>query len=125
SAEQPTTGLIVPSGVISNDQLLAANQTAPGPVTSPLAPFIPATCNGVPCIGTGITPGTTTQANPAQVFAPVLTAASYWAQPWGHVDFAAILVPNRINDGHFVDRTFLGYGGRGAGVGEPGWFGWA
>jgi hypothetical protein len=125
SAEQPTTGLIVPSGTISNDQLLSANQNAPGPVTNPLAPLVPATCNGVPCTGTGITPGTTTQFNPAQVFAPVLTAASYWAQPWGHVDFAAILVPNRINDGKFVDRTFLGYGGHVAGDVKPGWFGWA
>jgi hypothetical protein len=122
SAEQPTTGLIVPSGTISNDQVLAAS---PFGATSPTAPLVPATCNGVPCIGTGITPGTTTQFNPAQVFAPVLTAASYWAQPWGHVDFATILVPNRINDGHFVDRTFLGYGGHIAGDVKPGWFGYA
>jgi Porin subfamily/DcaP outer membrane protein len=124
SAEQPTTGLIVPAGTISNDQLLSANQNAPGPVTNPLAPLIPATCNGGPCIGTGITPGTTTQANPAQVFAPTLTAASYWAQPWGHVDFAGVLVPNRINDGHFVDRTYLGYGGHFSGDVKPGWFAW-
>jgi hypothetical protein len=122
SAEQPTTGLIVPAGTISNDQLLSA--TANGQ-NSPVAPLVPATCNGVPCTGTGITPGTTVQNNPAQVFAPVLTAASYWAQPWGHVDFAAILVPNRINDGRFVDRTFLGYGGHVAGDVKPGWFGWA
>jgi hypothetical protein len=125
SAEQPVTGIIVPAGTISNDQLLSANQNAPGPVTNPLAPFVPATCNGGPCVGTGITPGTTTQANPAQVFAPNLTAASYWAQPWGHVDFAAILTPTRVNDGHFVDRTFLGYGGHIAGDVKPGWFGWA
>jgi hypothetical protein len=125
SAEQPVTGIIVPAGTISNDQLLSANQNAPGPVTNPLAPFVPATCNGVPCTGTGITPGTTTQFNPAQVFAPNLTAASYWAQPWGHVDFAAILTPNRVNDGHFVDRTFIGYGGHIAGDVKPGWFGWA
>jgi hypothetical protein len=124
SAEQPTTGIIVPSGTISNDQILSANQTAPGPVTNPLAPFIPATCNGGPCIGTGITPGTTTQANPAQIFAPVLTAAAYFAQPWGHVDFAGIMVPNRVNDGHFVDRTYIGYGGHFAGDVKPGWFGW-
>jgi hypothetical protein len=124
SAEQPTTGLIVPSGTISNDQLLSASPLMQAGVTNPIAGTIPATCNGVPCIGTGIVPGTTTQANPAQVFAPVLTAASYWAQPWGHVDFAAILVPNRINDGHFVDRTFVGYGGHVAGDVKPGWFGW-
>ena len=124
SAEQPTTGIIVPSGTISNDQLLSANQTAPGPVTNPLAPFIPATCNGGPCIGTGITPGVTTQANPAQTFAPVITAASYWAQPWGHVDFAVLMTPQRVNDGHFVDRTYLGYGGHIAGDVKPGWFGY-
>jgi hypothetical protein len=124
SAEQPTTGIIVPSGTISNDQLLSSNQNAPGPVTNPLAPLIPATCNGGPCIGTGIVPGTTTQANPAQVFAPVITAASYWAQPWGHFDAAVIMVPNRVNDGHFVDRTYIGYGGHLAGDVKPGWFGW-
>jgi hypothetical protein len=126
SAEQPTTGLIVPSGTISNDQLLSGAAAQQGGANTPIAPLIPATgfCNGVPCIGTGIVAGTTTQANPAQVFAPVLTAASYWAQPWGHVDFAGVLVPNRINDGKFVDRTFLGYGGHVAGDVKPGWFGW-
>jgi hypothetical protein len=122
SAEQPTTGLIVPSGTISNDQVLAAS---PFGATSVTAPLVPAICNGVACTGTGIVPGTTTQNNPAQVFAPVLTAASYWAQPWGHVDFAAVLVPNRINDGHFVDRTFIGYGGHVSGDVKPGWFGYA
>jgi hypothetical protein len=122
SAEQPLTGIIVPGGTISNDQLLAT--TVQG-ATSPVGGLVPATCNGVPCIGTGITPGTTTQNNPAQVIAPNLTAASYWAQPWGHVDFAAILTPNRVNDGRFVSRTFLGYGGHVAGDVKPGWFGWA
>jgi hypothetical protein len=124
SAEQPTVGIIVPSGTISNDQVLSANQNAPGPVTNPLAPFIPATCNGGPCIGTGIEPGVTTQANPAQTFAPVLTAASYWAQPWGHVDFAGMLMPLRVNDGHFIDRTYVGYAGHFSGDVHPGWFGW-
>jgi hypothetical protein len=123
SAEQPVTGIIVPAGTISNDQLLASS---PFGATSLTAPLVPATsfCNGVPCTGTGIVAGTTTQANPAQIFAPTLTAASYWAQPWGHVDFAAALVPSRVNDGRYVDRTFLGYGGHFSGDVKPGWFGW-
>jgi hypothetical protein len=121
SAEQPVTGMIVPGGTISNDQLLASS---PFGATSVTAPLIPAICNGQPCTGTGITTGTTTQANPAQTFAPTLTAASYWAQPWGHVDFAAELMPMRVNDGRYVDRTFLGYGGHFAGDVKPGWFGW-
>jgi hypothetical protein len=129
SAEQPVTGVIVPGGTISNDQLtssLAANgaAAAPGPITNPLAAVLPATCNGGPCIGTGITPGVTTQANPAQTFAPVLTAASYWAQPWGHVDVAGVLMPLRVNDGHFIDRTYIGYAGHFSGDVKPGWFGW-
>src|SRR5215471_15134225 len=125
SAEQPVTGIIVPSGTISNDQLLSANVNgAPGPQTSPVAPLIPATCNGVPCTGTGIVTGTTLQANPAQTFAPTMTAASYWAQPWGHVDFAVEMMPMRVNDGRFVDRTFIGYGGHFSGDVKPGWFGY-
>ncbi len=123
SAEQPITSMIVPSGTISNDQLL---NSTPFGLTSPTAPLVPATsfCNGVLCTGSGITAGTTTQFNPAQTFAPTLTAASYWAQPWGHVDFAAVLVPSRVNDGKFVDRTFLGYGGHVSGDVKPGWFGY-
>jgi hypothetical protein len=54
-----------------------------------------------------------------------LTVASYWAQPWGHVDFAGVLVPQNFNDGHYIDRTFLGYGGHFSGDVKPGWFGWA
>src|SRR5690348_5942249 len=79
SAEQPTTSVIAPSGLISNDQLLAAS---PFGATTLTAPLVPATsfCNGVPCTGTGVVAGTTTQNNPAQTIAPVLTAASYWAQ---------------------------------------------
>jgi len=121
----------VPSGTISNDQLLASSPFGATSLTAPLVPFntvggvnVPGVCNGVPCAGTGITPGTTTQANPAQIFAPTLTAASYWAQPWGHVDFAGVLVPQRVNDGRFVDRTYIGYGGHFSGDVKPGWFGW-
>ena len=123
SAEQPITGIIVPAGTISNDRLLAAN--ADSAQTAPTAPLIPAICNGGPCTGTGITAGETTQANPAQTFAPTLTAASYWAQPWGHVDFAGLLMPSRLNDGRFINRTYLGYGGHISGDVKPGWFGWA
>jgi hypothetical protein len=120
SAEQPITGIIVPSGTISNDQLLAAS---PFGATSPTAPLIPATCNGQPCIGTGITTGTTTQANPAQTRAPTLTAASYWSQPWGHMDFSAMLMPLFVNDGHFISQNFIGYGGHISGDVHPNWFG--
>jgi Porin subfamily len=121
SAEQPVTGVIVPSGTISNDQVLAGSVNG---ATSPVAGLVPAFCNGVSCTGTGITTGTTTQANFAQTRAPTLTAATYWSQPWGHIDFAGELMPLFVNDGHYLSQEFLGYGGHLAGDVHPGWFGW-
>ena len=121
SAEQPFTGIIVPGGTISSDQALAAS---PFGATGPTGPLIPAICNGQPCTGTGITPGTTTQANPAQTRAPTLTAASYWSQPWGHMDFSAMLMPLFVNDGRYVSDKFLGYGGHFSGDVHPGWWGY-
>jgi len=114
SAEQPTVGLLTPSGIISND----VNTT--GTTLQASLANIPTICNGIACTGAG----TPQQGNIAQSFAPNLTAAWYFAQPWGHVDFAGVLLPLRYNDGHFIDRTFVGYGGHFAGDVKPGWFGW-
>jgi hypothetical protein len=114
SAEQPTSAVITPAGVLTSDTNVSALPGGPG------APTIGTICNGVPCTGAG-----TAATDPARTIAPVLTAASYFAQPWGHVDFAAMLNPLNFNDGKFVDRTYLGYGGHFAGDVKPGWFGWA
>jgi Porin subfamily len=128
SAEQPTSSMIVPGGTVSADQALATSpfgatsQTAPllpGTAATATAAAVPAFANGVPLIGTGVTPGVTTQNNPMRNIAPVLTAASYWAQPWGHVDFAAMLNPLDVTDGHFISRQFVGYGGHVSGDVKP------
>src|SRR5215472_3269498 len=115
SAEQPTVAVLTPAGILANDTNAGGLPGGPGTAT------IPATCNGVPCTGNGMS----VQGNLAQSFAPNLTVASYWAQPWGHVDFAGVLVPLRYNDGAFIDRTYIGYGGHISGDVKPGWFGWA
>src|SRR5215468_5489739 len=115
SAEQPTSSVLTPAGILSSDTNTAALPGGPGTA------MIPATCNGVPCTGSS----TPINGFIAKAIAPNLTAASYWAQPWGHVDFAALLVPLNYNDGHFIDRTYIGYGGHFAGDVHPGWFGWA
>jgi hypothetical protein len=121
SAENPFVSIIQPGGVTSSD--LATNATVAS-TTTPVAGLIPSICNGIPCTGTGITPGTTTQFNPAKQIAPQITAASYWAQPWGHVDFAVMGKFDQVNDGRYVSRDFVGYGGHIAGDVKPGWFGW-
>ncbi|MBV9827786.1 MAG: porin [Alphaproteobacteria bacterium] len=63
-------------------------------------------------------------ANPAKATAPDLTAAWYIPQPWGHVDFSAVIRPGmELNDGAFVNRDFIGYGGHFGGDVKPNWFG--
>ncbi len=54
-----------------------------------------------------------------------MTFASYWSQPWGHVDFRLVGRLLDINDGRFISRQYFGYGGGISGDVKPGWFGWA
>jgi hypothetical protein len=126
SAENPWTTVITPGGVQSTDFALD------GPTGSSTTPagesaFVPF-CNGVPCTGTnGATSitATTTVSNPTVAKAPNLTFASYWAQPWGHVDFAGLLRFYWIEDGRFISKQFTGYGGHISGDVHPGWWGYS
>ncbi len=113
SAENPFTSVITPFGFATSDGVTTALPGGPG------AGIITPTCNGQPCTGAG-TAGT----NPAKQNAPTLTAASYWSQPWGHVDFAGVLLFPTVEDGKFYDKQYIGYGGHFAGDVKPGWFGW-
>jgi Porin subfamily len=120
AVEQPHTDVQTPAGVLGSDTVTS---TLPG---SPGAPVIPVgNCNGVPCTGTGVVPGTTMAFNPARQQIPNFTFASYWAQPWGHVDFAGLVTVQNVNDGKFINKDFVGYGGHIALDVKPGWFGWA
>ena len=115
SAETPETDIVTPAGIVKTDTNLGQN-----PVTSP-------TTTG--CVANGITISATAGCalafNPTKSSAPDLTFASYWAQPWGHVDFRGLVRPTlTLNDGRFVDRTFVGGGGGISGDVKPGWFGW-
>jgi hypothetical protein len=115
SAEQPTASVMTPAGIFSSDSVVSTLPSGPGTGN------IPTICNGVPCTGAG----TPINGTIGKAIAPVVTGASYWAQPWGHVDFAAMLNPLEFNDGRFISRTFVGYGGHVAGDVKPGWFGWS
>ena len=82
------------------------------------------------CVANGIRsarpPACALAFNPTKSSAPDVTFASYWSQPWGHVDFRGVVRPTlTVNDGRFIDRRFVGYGGGISGDVKPGWFGWA
>ena len=128
AAEAPRTDFFTPAGLISSDGAIAATTQAnnPGPQ------FVPATtcvANGS-IISTTVNAGTgsacTLGTNPGRAAAPDLTFASYWAQPWGHINFRGVVRPTLdISDGAFLERNFVGYGGGISGDVKPGWFGWA
>ena len=126
SAENPWTSVITPSGLQSSDY----NLSGIGTNTTPPQELIPTLCNGIPCTGinttgqSGTSTVATTQANPTVAKAPNLTFASYWAQPWGHIDFAGLVRFYQIQDGTHVDQKFTGVGGHVAGDVHPGWWGY-
>ena len=65
-------------------------------------------------------------ANILKSASPDITAAWYVPQPWGHVDFSAVVRPTlRIEDGTgAVDKSYVGWGIAGGGDVKPRWFGW-
>jgi porin-like protein len=128
AAEAPRTDFLTPAGIISSDGSIAATTQA----NSPGPQFVAATT----CVANGNVISTTVNAgtgsactlgtNPGRAAAPDLTFASYWAQPWGHVDFRGVVRPALdISDGAFISKNFVGYGGGISGDVKPGWFGWA
>ena len=116
SAENPWTAVITPGGLQSSDFAVdGVNGTSTTPPDGIVGPI----CNGIACTGAG-----GAQANPAVTKLPSLTFASYWAQPWGHVDFAGVVSDQTFRDGAFVNQSFLGVGGHVAGDVHPGWWGY-
>jgi Porin subfamily len=114
SAENPFSTVITPGGVESSDRALSGAGNSTTPAQGVIGPI----CNGIPCTGAG-----GRQANPATTRMPTFTFASYWAQPWGHVDIAGAVRWQSFNDGGFVNQNFLGYAGHFSGDVHPDWFG--
>ncbi len=68
--------------------------------------------------------GTPLAVNPTKATWPVVGGYTQWNQPWGHLRLQAVLVPMDFQDGRFISREYLGYGGGFAGNVRPAWFGW-
>jgi DcaP outer membrane protein/Porin subfamily len=118
SLETPDTDLITPVGLVEQD----SNFSGAGTTTNPAAPTnaFAYFSNPYGIVAAGTPFGT----NIARNGAPDVTFASYWSQPWGHVDFRLVGRELKVNDGRFIDKTFLGYGGGISGDVKPGWFDW-
>jgi hypothetical protein len=127
SAETPETDVLTPAGQIFPEREGALPTISTGSAIT----------NGCVANGTVIpaasapTPGFTNTStctlatNPTKNSSPDIAFASYWAQPWGHIDFKAVVRPTlRITDGRFIDKTFVGYGGGISGDVKPGWLGY-
>ncbi len=115
SAENPWTAVITPGGLQSSDFSVSGT----GNSLTPPDGVISTICNGIPCTGAG-----GAQANPTTTKAPSLTFASYWAQPWGHVDFAGVLRFQTFHDGGYINQTYSGFGGHVSGDVHPDWWGY-
>jgi hypothetical protein len=119
SAETPTTDIVTPAGKVATD---TTNQ-----IVNTTAGLVPASNGGTgTCVANGIVvanaAGCTLSTLPTKSSAPDLTFASYWAQPWGHIDFRGVVRPTlTIDDGRYVNQTYVGYGGGLSGDVKPGW----
>jgi hypothetical protein len=116
SAETPETVIATANGVQGSD--------------AGVIPTVTTSCTtaalgvATTCSTTLLTSGNT-PLNLAKASAPDLTAAWYVPQPWGHLDFSAVLRPGLdATDGHFFSKQFVGYGAHFGMDIKPGWFGW-
>ncbi len=124
SIETPQTDVITPAGKTASD----GSAQIPAPGTGGGSVFATNGTGGNPCVANGVqivgTTACTLSGNPTVAKAPDITFASYWSQPWGHVDFRLVGRDLTINDGKYVDRSYFGYGGGVSGDVKPEWFGW-
>jgi len=113
SIEAPISDTITPAGMVESD--------TGGAVANAITP-----CRGVIATGVSRTAACTLVGNPTKTSVPDVTFASYWAQPWGHIDFKAVVRPKlELVDGVLISKTYVGYGGGISGDVKPGWLGWS
>jgi hypothetical protein len=114
SLETPETDVLTPAGQIQSDTIGAIT-----PNSQTVGGFCVA--NGQ-TLALGACP---LGSNITKASSPDIAFASYWSQPWGHVDFKGVVRPTlQVNDGKYVDRHFVGWG---VGIGsslKPDWLGW-
>ena len=112
AAENPNTIIATANGTEGSDAGVIPTLTTNCPVGT------------TTCTTTLLTSGTT-PLDVAKQTAPDFTAAWYMPQPWGHLDFSAVVRPSiDMTDGRSFSKQFVGYGGHFGIDIKPGWFGW-
>jgi hypothetical protein len=102
--EQPDTDVQTPAGKIDSN-------------TNTVFPGAPVFAVGTKNPAAGII-------NPATTSAPDAVLGLQFDYPWTHLRLGVVARDLKINDGHFIDREIIGYGGGAQGWVKPQWFGW-
>jgi hypothetical protein len=64
-------------------------------------------------------------ANPGKTPIPTFAYVLNWEQPWGHFQLHGMVHELEMDDGLFLKKQFIGYGGGFSGDVKPDWFGWS
>src|SRR5215207_5680542 len=126
SAEAPETDIWTSGqGIIGSDAGAVATSTTTPTTTCTSTPAVAGVAPTITCT-TSAVGGNLQAVNPTKAATPDFVAAWYIPQPWGHVDFSAVVRPGlQLRDGAFVNRQYIGWGVHFGGDVKPGWFGWA
>jgi hypothetical protein len=116
SAENPNPLFAGPFGTFYTDTNQIPTASSCAALTTPA---ITTTATGSATIGGTTVANNITNAclgnaaffNPSQDLAPTFVARWRIEQPWGHIQVGASAVTYTLNDGIFLNRSFIGYGG--------------
>jgi hypothetical protein len=116
AAENPSPNYAGPFGTFFTDTNQIPNMAA---CTALTTPTISTTATGSATIGGTTVANNITNAclgnaaffNPSQDIAPNFVARWRIEQPWGHLQAGVQTITYALNDGMFLNKTFIGYGG--------------
>jgi hypothetical protein len=116
SAENPNPNFAGPFGAFFTDTNQIPNTAACSALTTPA---ITTTATGTAVIGGTTVANNITNAclgnaaffNPSQDIAPTFVARWRIEQPWGHIQVGTQVITYALNDGLFLNKTLVGYGG--------------
>jgi len=115
AAENPSPNFAGPFGTFFTDTNQIPNMAACSPLTTPAIGGATGTATiGGTTVASNITNaclGNAAFFNPSQDLAPNFVARWRIEQPWGHIQVGGQTILYTLNDGMFLNKQYLGYGG--------------